>query len=298
MKNPVVSPLVTTTYYVTVTSGTQTANSSASVTVTLNPLTADASATPSTICAGQTSQLNVVPAGGSGSYTYSWTSDPPGFTSNLQNPVVQPAVTTQYTANVSDGSQNAMSTADVTVIPVPTAYAGPDTTYCSDITSIPLNGTAASYTTVLWTTSGTGSFTDATSLVNEYLPSTADISDGMVDLTLSADPVAPCLNPVSSVRYIIFDPCLGIPGNNGSSFSVTVSPNPTQGWLQVSVKGLAAGNAEIKVYDIRGVSVLTRSLNGTGTLTESLDLSSKPGGLYFISVQTPHEIKVQKVILQ
>jgi hypothetical protein len=298
LKNPVVSPAATTEYTVTVNDGTMTNTGNVTVTVTLNPLSANATATPSTICAGQTSQLDVEATGGSGTYSYSWTSNPPGFTSTLKNPVVTPSANTQYIAVVTDGTQNAQSTADVTVIPAPTASAGNDTTYCSDITIIPLTGTATSYSTVLWTTSGTGTFTNASSLTGDYLPSAQDITSTAVDLTLTVDPVSPCAGQASSVRHILFDPCLGIPGNNGSAFSITLSPNPTQGMLQVSIRGMADNEATLTVIDMRGVTILTKPLNGTGDLTEKLDLSSKPGGLYFVRVQTPHGMQMQKLILQ
>jgi hypothetical protein len=42
----------------------------------------------SEICEGETSQLNAYVMGGSGSYTYSWTSTPEGFESSEQNPLV------------------------------------------------------------------------------------------------------------------------------------------------------------------------------------------------------------------
>ena len=70
---------------------------------TLVPLAVVASATPSTIIQGGSSQLNATASGGSGTYTYSWSSTPAGFTSTQQNPVVSPTATTQYTVIASDG---------------------------------------------------------------------------------------------------------------------------------------------------------------------------------------------------
>lgn len=67
------------------------------------PLGAEIVASPDTICRNQTSQLEVLAVGGSGIYTYTWTSSPPGFTSDIANPVVQPQVTTQYFVVVFDG---------------------------------------------------------------------------------------------------------------------------------------------------------------------------------------------------
>ncbi|MFH2094318.1 MAG: hypothetical protein ABIJ16_01355, partial [Bacteroidota bacterium] len=101
------------------------------ITVTGGPLSASASATPSTICLGGSSQLNGVANGGSGTYTYTWTSVPPGFNSTSQNPVVNPTVTTQYDLDVFDTFTHAYSSATVTVNPLPTADAGADDAICA-----------------------------------------------------------------------------------------------------------------------------------------------------------------------
>ena len=81
-----------------------------------------ASATPSIVCAGSISQLTSVASGGSGTYNYSWISDPVGWTSTEQNPETTPLVTTQYTVTVNDGYNTATSSVTVTVNPVPVEY--------------------------------------------------------------------------------------------------------------------------------------------------------------------------------
>lgn len=94
LQNPVVSPTVTTQYIVTVNDGAGTSQGNVTVTVTIPaPLAVIATATPSSITSGGTSQLNASASGGSGAYTYSWTSVPSGFTSVQQNPLVSPVVT-------------------------------------------------------------------------------------------------------------------------------------------------------------------------------------------------------------
>jgi gliding motility-associated-like protein len=71
----------------------------------------------------------------------------------------------------------------LTVSPAPTASAGPDATICSDATfqtqGIATNGT------ILWTTSGTGSFTGGTTATPVYTPSVADKLLGNVTLTIT-----------------------------------------------------------------------------------------------------------------
>ena len=147
--NPVVNPVVTTQYFVQVNDGYQQKIDTTQVDVSASTLTVNATATPGSICAGGSSQLNAVASGGSTNYNYSWTSIPIGFTSNIQNPVVSPTVTTKYIAHVNDGAYTVTDTVDVAVTPVPVVNAGNDTIYCSTITTIPLNGTATNHTAVL-----------------------------------------------------------------------------------------------------------------------------------------------------
>jgi hypothetical protein len=96
------------------------------VTVIGGPLGVSVTATPGEICHGESSQLNAIGSGGSGNYTFAWTSNPPGFTSNLQNPLVFPALTTIYLVEIADGFSASGSSTTVTVHPLPVANAGPD----------------------------------------------------------------------------------------------------------------------------------------------------------------------------
>jgi len=91
--------------------------------ITVNPatsnLTITASAQPNNVCAGSTVQLNAIPTGGSGTYTYSWSSNPQGFTSTLQNPTATPTNNTIYSVTVTSGSSTASASCSVTVNPLP-----------------------------------------------------------------------------------------------------------------------------------------------------------------------------------
>ena len=51
---------------------------------------------------------------------------------------------------------------------------------CEDQSSVQLNASASNYSTLLWTTSGNGTFSDETSLSSTYSPSVEDINAGNV----------------------------------------------------------------------------------------------------------------------
>ena len=291
-----VSPTITTQYTCTVNDGSNSTQGNTTVTVnTPVPITATASATPSSICAGETSQLSVLASGGTGAFTYSWTSVPAGFTSSQQNPVVNPVVNTQYLVHVSDGSQSANSGTNVNVTLPPTANAGNDSTFAFATTSVPLNGTATNYAAVLWTTSGTGTFSAATSLTGNYLPSAADKTGGTVTLTLSATPQSPCASPDNNSRVIHFDGPTGIGMNVATGF--LVSPNPSRGIFRITLAG--SGNAEtVNISDITGKIILQDNAAFAGGNTATFDLSGFSKGIYFVRIVTNGSPVVKKIVIE
>lgn len=102
-----------TTFTLTVThpQGDCSSTDQVSVLVEGSNMTATASASPNSICLGESAQLNAIAVGGTQNYTYSWTptiglSDP-----TIDNPMAHPSETTTYTCQVSDG----LTTQDVQV---------------------------------------------------------------------------------------------------------------------------------------------------------------------------------------
>jgi len=94
------------------------------VTIIGGPLAAHISADPDAICRGGTAAINAQVSGGSGTYMFTWLSDPPGFSSNLEDVVVQPEFTTTYTLVIADGVGNLTRSVTITVYPDPSATAG------------------------------------------------------------------------------------------------------------------------------------------------------------------------------
>ena len=299
LQNPVVSPLVTTRYILNVNDGTQSKADSVLVTVIYIPMVVTATATPSIVCIGSTSQLNVTTTGGTGNYTYSWTSIPPGFTSNIQNPMVQPIVTTIYVAAVYDGIATMTDSTTVTVIQLPTAFAGDDTTICVQIGQIQLNGQSTSSSSVLWTTSGDGVFLNPTSLTAIYYPGVNDKSSFHVSLTLTASPVAPCTSQATSTMHITFDPCTGIPETGNDGFSISIRPNPSYGLINLVVTGLKTGGVAVNIMELSGKVVYQETFATTGSkINRSIDLSQFQKGVYFVKVETDTQVKTEKLIIE
>jgi PKD repeat protein len=98
------------------------------VTITGGPVGVQIIATPTAVCPGEPVSLNAQASGGSGNYSYSWVSDPAGFTSSIEDVTVEPTVTTTYHVTVSDGFNTSTYSKLVTVYDLPVVIAGSDQT--------------------------------------------------------------------------------------------------------------------------------------------------------------------------
>jgi len=181
------------------------------VTITGGPLSLNPVAVPDNICAGQTSQLFSNAGGGSGNYTYQWTSNPAGtppWNSTLANPQVTPDVSTQYLLSVWDGFNTASGSTYVTVNPLPAAVISGGDSLCD-------NG---STTTLAIGLTGTP-------------PWSFIYSDGVNSFNVSGQTVTPYLIVTSdpgiyTVIFVQDANCIGVPYGSAtvSEFPVPATP--------------------------------------------------------------------------
>ncbi len=123
--------------------------------ISQGPLVANITATPDSICPGDSVQLNVTVTGGSGNYSYFW----PVLGVAIPNPVVYPLGTTSYTVNVSDGFTGLTFSVPVYMYP-PLAITGQpanSTIFAGANTSFQVTATGA--TAYQWQISINGGFT-------------------------------------------------------------------------------------------------------------------------------------------
>jgi len=115
--NPLVIPNQTTSYSLTVTNATGCTNFD-SVTITVNSKPKPFAGTPEKICSETSVQLGQAPLKG---HSYSWTSNPSGFSSTLSNPIDSPKITTVYTLKETIDSTGCSDSTSVqiTVTPLP-----------------------------------------------------------------------------------------------------------------------------------------------------------------------------------
>ena len=148
------------------------------------------------ICAGSTYLLSGSRGGASSSSTWSTLGtgsyDNVGITAATYTPSVADITAGTVTLTITTDDPvgpcgTAVDTMTLTINPVATASAGADATICEGGTHTLTGSRGGSATSSTWSTSGTGSFDNASLLTVTYTPSATDISSGTVNLTIMTD---------------------------------------------------------------------------------------------------------------
>ncbi|MCO5265085.1 MAG: hypothetical protein M9948_04295 [Lentimicrobium sp.] len=189
--------------------------------------TADAGA-DATICEG--SAFTVFDATATNYISVNWMTDGTGVLSNANtlSPTYVPSaadalagtVTMRLTSNGYSPCGNVTDIKILTISKLPVANAGADATICYGSNYQLINATAQNYTTLLWSTNGSGSFSNPTVLTPVYTPSAADLLNGQVILTLTANAIAPCNGSVNDFMILQFNE--GPVANAGTDASICI----------------------------------------------------------------------------
>ncbi len=239
-------------------------------------------------CITATVQLNGTISGGT--TTGVWSSSGSGSFSpsnTTLNAVYTPAaadlfagiVTLTLKSTSADNCTIAQSGLTVTFFSPPTVSAGGSKSVCNQNVSVPLTGSSTNSTSVLWTSSGSGTFTPSATVLNaSYVESASDLSAGSVTLTLTASNTA-CT--VSDAAIITFAPpptvnagtAQYIPSGNTTVLMPTVSlANVTYLWtpnINLNDNTLKSPTATV-VKDITYTVQVTDALGCVSTSTVSL----------------------------
>lgn len=162
---------------------------SASQTITLNvkPLPNIIGSSDTTICMGQSVTL-----WGANAANFLWFDDDDNIIGFGPTLTITPASTTTYILfGITNGCGKAKEIT-VEVNQPPLVDAGPDQQICVGGIFSALNATASNYSSIMWTTSGDGTFSNNTVLNPFYLPGPNDILNGSVTLAITAYGDYPC----------------------------------------------------------------------------------------------------------
>ena len=206
-QNPVitgVSSLNAGKYYLNITAGGCQSATASLVNVVVKPTpAAPVASSNSPLCAERNLNLSAADIAGAG---YSWTG-PNGFSSGLQNNTIlsvhlQQAGNYYVTATVN-GCTGPAATLPVAIDQQAVVSPGSNQSLCSTVSAVNLGGVITnSQNTGIWTTTGSGSFSDPNSLITSYSPSASDEASGMVTLYLTSTNNGSC--PASSAPVALY----------------------------------------------------------------------------------------------
>jgi hypothetical protein len=258
------------------------------VTVSGSPLAVAPVALPPVICAGTTTQLMPMTGGGSGSYTYSWTSVPEGFTSSQAEPVVTPLETTTYYVTVTDGYNQAFGEVNVVVNPVPHIYLGPpDTSVCIyDSIALDAGNQGASY---YWSNGATSQtiMTGACGIGYEVQTYRVQVMNEFA-----------CIDSAEITIIFSFAACTGYQETIGD-VEVSLFPNPTDDLFTLEVTG-ANQTLEVSVASVWGQNLFREvfSTGPAGRFSKEFEVIDFPAGLYLITIKMEGGTVVRKLMIE
>ncbi len=273
------------------------------VTIEGGPLQANPVALEPIICRNESTEIRAIPGGGSNTYqTFSWTSNPPGFTSSEANPVVSPLVTTVYTVEVFDGYNTASGSVTVSVNQLPAVMLAPlDDPRVLVISPVEIG--LCVYDTLTLSARNPGStYQWSNGSTNQTIDiATSGISFDMQTYhVLVHDPVTGCSNEGSITVYFTFQYCSYGIGEKESDDRLLVYPNPSaEGIFNFSIEGLK-GEIMLDVYTAQGKLTKSEVLSITpgSTYNSSLLLSGSGNGFYYLRLSNNEVVITRKLIIQ
>lgn len=250
------------------------------ITVGGDALAASPVAIPDEICFGISTKLYSSAGGGSGQYTYNWSSVPAGFMSTEPNPEVTPIQTTLYTVAVNDGFNTAFGYVNVTVLDAPELNLGPQSrTVCVyDTVILDAGNPGSSY---LWSNGSTEQTIGI---------ATTGIGFDMQTPSVTVTSQSGCQATASVTIVFDFAACTGIDDTDrGGPFRVY--PNPGDGRLNL-VFDQRFNDLDVLVTNILGQTVFgPRNFQGMMDSESILiDLGHQPDGLYFIRIHADDKV--------
>lgn len=232
------------------------------------------------VCAGETTQLSAMVSGGSGNYSYSWSSVPPGFTSS--DPVIEvaPAVTTTYLVQVGEGTMVANDEAEIIVNAVPEIE-------LADWPEHLCNAGTSPVQLVALPEGGTFSGDHVTE-DGLFDPEEADTGWNVITYTFSSEQGC----EASAIDSIYVDNCSSSDEPGGSDPTIAVYPNPAVDVINIQ------SDVEIKsarIINNFGQLIKIERINSNNHRLSVNDLAN---GLYILILDTLNGHVVRRILVQ
>jgi hypothetical protein len=211
------------------------------------------------VCPGDSIQLGANAVAG---HTYSWVSNPKGFTSNISNPIVRPfVITTYYLTETSAHGCSKSDSVTITVNPLPLAQTSGNKTICQG-DKIAIGASAVSGNSHQWTSYPIGfASNNSNPEVSPEITTTYYLTETNASGCSKSDSLTITVNPVPQ------KPSAGKDQKVCSGDTVTLSFSPAAGmkYTWTSISGFTSTDSAIQVHpSVTTDYILTASNKGTG----------------------------------
>jgi hypothetical protein len=269
------------------------------ITITGGPLSVTATADPNPVCLGRSIQLFALVSGGTGVYTYTWSSVPPGFSSAIQNPVTSPVVSTTYIVSVFDGFATAGDSVMVTVIPlpgIPDRPGGPDSVNLevvssSEYTVNSVPGTVSYVWNLTPANAGTITGSDTVAQV-----SWDQAFIGMAHIKVKT--INSCgESPWSEEKLTLVDRTTSVE-TSADGGQMLIFPNPCEGSFKIRIESDYTETSEILVLDYTGKVVASTGYFIMPSIFEKdLNLGTNAKGIYLVLLKSSRGNILRKLVV-
>ncbi|MCF8406010.1 MAG: T9SS type A sorting domain-containing protein, partial [Bacteroidales bacterium] len=174
------------------------------------------------------------------------------------------------------------------------AFAGEDAGILPGEAYTITDASAMNYSDMMWSTSGDGTFDDATAMNPTYTPGTNDIDAKEVMLSLSAYGNTPCGDMMDDMMLSI---STGI-GENLAGFNLSIFPNPNSGMFNLELSGDRNEEISVRIYNSLSEVVFEKeNIKVESSYIENFNLEVEQG-IYYIRIQGEELLINRKVIIK
>ncbi|MBE0646902.1 MAG: T9SS type A sorting domain-containing protein [Bacteroidales bacterium] len=244
-------------------------------------------ASPTAVCTGNSTQLQASVTGGVTPYTYTWSSNPTGFSSTLPNPSASPTVDTWYICTVHDNVPTTVKdSVQVTVTSLPAtpgAITG-STTPCEGIAETYTIAAVTGATTYTWTAPAGSTILSGQGTVSASIqlgPNSGDISvtAGNTCGNSSASMLAVTVSPLPLSPGTITGPT-NICSGTSDNYSVATVTGVTNNWTVPSGATITSGQGT------PSITVLWGNNSGPVVVDAENSCGTGPSSTLNVTVQT------------
>jgi hypothetical protein len=185
---------------------------------------------------------------------------------------------------------------NVLISPMPYADAGEDDAICDDET-YQLSGYAENEASVLWTTTGDGTFSNRYILDPVYTPGPNDNASGKVTLLLTSFGLGACDLEVTDNMVLTIETCTSVDLFKEAEVVFNIMPNPANDYIRFAIDNLISSSAEISLINMTGGIVRTDKYDVIdGSVSGSFILTGLEQGVYYIRVVSEDYYKAARLI--